>query len=74
MDFKRLSEAGVDGFFTNRADRLLAFYGRPAAKSVGGDTGGAGLLSGAPLFWRRIPSPNLENCMDAFESTIGISG
>ena len=35
MDFKRLSEAGVDGFFTNRADRLLAFYGRPAAKSGG---------------------------------------
>jgi len=69
VDFKRLSEAGVDGFFTNRADRLLAFYGRPAAKSVGE------ILAGlAPLFWRRIPSPNLENCMDAFESTIGISG
>lgn len=42
VDFKRLSEAGVDGFFTNRADRLLAFYGRPAAKSVGEVLAGLG--------------------------------
>lgn len=28
IDFKRISEAGVDGFFTNRSDVLLKFYKR----------------------------------------------
>ncbi|MDF3935808.1 glycerophosphodiester phosphodiesterase [Pseudomonas citronellolis] len=30
-DFQRLMADGVDGFFSNRADRLLRFYGRPPA-------------------------------------------
>lgn len=29
VDFKRVSEAGVDGIFTNRPGSLLRFYGRP---------------------------------------------
>lgn len=33
LDFKRVSEAGVDGIFTNRSGPLLRFYGRPAEKS-----------------------------------------
>lgn len=32
-DFKRVSDAGVDGIFTNRAGELLKFHGRPAAKN-----------------------------------------
>jgi glycerophosphoryl diester phosphodiesterase len=32
-DRKRLDKAGVDGFFTNRPDVLLGFYGRKT-KSV----------------------------------------
>ncbi len=32
VDFKRVSEAGVDGIFTNRTGELLRFYGRPAAR------------------------------------------
>ncbi len=34
VDFDKARKAGVDGIFTNRADQLLRFYGRPAAKSV----------------------------------------
>ena len=34
VDFKALSARGVDGFFTNRAAHLLAFYGRPSAESL----------------------------------------
>ncbi|MET3714978.1 glycerophosphoryl diester phosphodiesterase [Pseudomonas sp. PvP001] len=34
VDFKKVSEAGVDGIFTNRASELLKFYKRPAAESV----------------------------------------
>jgi glycerophosphoryl diester phosphodiesterase len=34
VDFKKISAAGVDGFFTNRTSELLRFYDRPAAKSV----------------------------------------
>ncbi|KAF1061552.1 MAG: Glycerophosphodiester phosphodiesterase [Pseudomonas citronellolis] len=33
-DFAPLAQAGVDGFFTNRADQLLRFYGRPPAETV----------------------------------------
>jgi len=33
-DMKRLDEDGVDGFFTNRPDVLLKYYGRPATDSV----------------------------------------
>ncbi len=32
VDFKRVSEAGVDGIFTNRTGALLRFHGRPVAK------------------------------------------
>lgn len=35
VDFKRVSEAGVDGIFTNRSGPLLRFHGRPAEKSEG---------------------------------------
>lgn len=34
VDFKKVSEDGVDGFFTNRASQLLKFYGRPAKESM----------------------------------------
>lgn len=34
VDFKKVSEDGVDGFFTNRASELLRFYGRPAQESM----------------------------------------
>jgi glycerophosphoryl diester phosphodiesterase len=34
VDFKKISEDGVDGFFTNRASELLKFYGRPAKESM----------------------------------------
>lgn len=34
VDFKALSQQGVDGFFTNRADVLLEFYGRKPAVSL----------------------------------------
>lgn len=34
VDFKSLSEQGVDGFFTNRADVLLEYYGRKPAVSL----------------------------------------
>ncbi len=33
-DFKRISNDGVDGFFTNRTAELLKFYGRPAKESI----------------------------------------
>ena len=34
MDYQKVSDAGVDGIFTNRASELLKFYKRPAAASV----------------------------------------
>jgi glycerophosphoryl diester phosphodiesterase len=34
IDFNKVSEAGVDGIFTNRANELLKFYQRPASESV----------------------------------------
>ncbi|MFP3924875.1 glycerophosphodiester phosphodiesterase [Pseudomonas sp. W5-36] len=34
VDFKTISEQGVDGFFTNRASELLKFYGRPSKESM----------------------------------------
>ncbi|SER28463.1 glycerophosphoryl diester phosphodiesterase [Pseudomonas sp. NFACC02] len=34
VDFKALSQRGVDGFFTNRASELLKFYGRPSKESI----------------------------------------
>lgn len=34
VDFKKISEDGVDGFFTNRTSQLLTFYGRPAKESM----------------------------------------
>jgi glycerophosphoryl diester phosphodiesterase len=34
VDFKTISDDGVDGFFTNRASELLQFYGRPAKESL----------------------------------------
>jgi glycerophosphoryl diester phosphodiesterase len=34
VDFKAISERGVDGFFTNRASELLKFYGRPSKESL----------------------------------------
>lgn len=34
VDFKTVSEQGVDGFFTNRASELLKFYGRPSKESM----------------------------------------
>ncbi|MBD8622424.1 glycerophosphodiester phosphodiesterase [Pseudomonas sp. CFBP 13727] len=34
VDFKKVSDAGVDGIFTNRTSELLKFYKRPAAESV----------------------------------------
>lgn len=34
VDFKAISEQGVDGFFTNRASELLKFYGRPSKESM----------------------------------------
>lgn len=34
VDFKAISEQGVDGFFTNRAAELLKFYGRPSKESM----------------------------------------
>ena len=34
VDFKKATDAGVDGIFTNRASELLKYYQRPAAKSV----------------------------------------
>ena len=34
VDFKSISERGVDGFFTNRASELLKFYGRPSKESL----------------------------------------
>jgi glycerophosphoryl diester phosphodiesterase len=34
VDFEKVKKAGVDGIFTNRATQLLAFYGRPASRSV----------------------------------------
>lgn len=34
VDFKAISEQGVDGFFTNRASELLKFYGRPSKESI----------------------------------------
>ncbi|WP_205909404.1 glycerophosphodiester phosphodiesterase [Salinicola lusitanus] len=30
VDFERYRQRGVDGFFTNRAEQLLTFYGHPA--------------------------------------------
>ncbi|HEX8593434.1 MAG TPA: glycerophosphodiester phosphodiesterase [Pseudomonas sp.] len=33
-DFRKISEDGADGFFTNRAAQLLKFYGRPAKESM----------------------------------------
>lgn len=33
-DFKRISQDGADGFFTNRTAELLKFYGRPASESI----------------------------------------
>lgn len=33
VDFKRVSQAGVDGIFTNRSGALLRFYGRPAQQN-----------------------------------------
>ncbi|OAI91414.1 glycerophosphodiester phosphodiesterase [Pseudomonas putida] len=32
VDFKRVSEAGVDGIFTNRPGALLKYHGRPVAQ------------------------------------------
>ncbi|GGL93591.1 glycerophosphoryl diester phosphodiesterase [Pseudomonas asuensis] len=34
VDFKKISDAGVDGFFTNRTAELLKFYDRPAKDSI----------------------------------------
>ncbi len=34
VDFKEISQRGVDGFFTNRASELLKFYGRPSTENV----------------------------------------
>lgn len=34
VDFKQISAAGADGFFTNRTTELLKFYGRPAKDSI----------------------------------------
>jgi glycerophosphoryl diester phosphodiesterase len=34
VDFKAISQRGVDGFFTNRASELLKFYGRPSKESM----------------------------------------
>lgn len=34
VDYQKVSDAGVDGIFTNRASELLKFYKRPAAASV----------------------------------------
>lgn len=34
VDFKAISQRGVDGFFTNRAAELLKFYGRPSKESM----------------------------------------
>lgn len=34
VDFKQISQDGVDGFFTNRTSELLKFYGRPAKESM----------------------------------------
>lgn len=34
VDFKAISAAGVDGFFTNRPAQLLEFYARPAKETV----------------------------------------
>jgi glycerophosphoryl diester phosphodiesterase len=34
VDFKAISQRGVDGFFTNRASELLKFYGRPSRESI----------------------------------------
>jgi glycerophosphoryl diester phosphodiesterase len=34
VDFKAISQRGVDGFFTNRASELLKFYGRPSKESI----------------------------------------
>ncbi|MBA1228421.1 glycerophosphodiester phosphodiesterase [Pseudomonas viridiflava] len=33
-DFKRISQDGADGFFTNRTAELLKFYDRPAKESI----------------------------------------
>ncbi|MCA4962470.1 glycerophosphodiester phosphodiesterase [Pseudomonas sp. Y24-6] len=35
VDYQKVTDAGVDGIFTNRASELLKFYKRPAAASVG---------------------------------------
>ncbi len=34
MDFKSISAAGADGFFTNRTAELLKFYQRPARQDI----------------------------------------
>lgn len=34
VDFARVQAGGVDGFFTNRTDALLTFYGRPPAEPI----------------------------------------
>lgn len=34
VDYQKVTDAGVDGIFTNRASELLKFYKRPAAASV----------------------------------------
>ncbi|MBB4864866.1 glycerophosphoryl diester phosphodiesterase [Pseudomonas nitritireducens] len=34
VDFDKLTQAGVDGFFTNRTDHLLTFLGRPPSRDV----------------------------------------
>ncbi|KNH24450.1 glycerophosphodiester phosphodiesterase [Pseudomonas syringae] len=34
VDYQKVTDAGVDGIFTNRASELLNFYKRPAAASV----------------------------------------
>jgi glycerophosphoryl diester phosphodiesterase len=34
VDFKKVSEAGVDGIFTNRTSELLKFYDRASTESV----------------------------------------
>jgi glycerophosphoryl diester phosphodiesterase len=34
VDYQKVTDAGVDGVFTNRASELLKFYKRPAAGTV----------------------------------------
>ncbi|WP_287812619.1 glycerophosphodiester phosphodiesterase [Pseudomonas sp.] len=35
VDFRKVTDAGVDGIFSNRSSELLKFYGRPADRNVG---------------------------------------